>query len=62
MEYGFKFIDSEEYDTLSGLIISNIGRIPKNQEVIKLDQYEFKILKIDDNFIEEVILGVSLEE
>ena len=61
-EYGFTFIDSEEYDTLSGLIISTIGRIPKNQEVIKLDQYEFKILKIDDNFIEEVILCVSLEE
>ena len=49
---------SEEYDTLSGLIIANIGRIPKNQEVIQLNSHEFKILKISDNFIEEVILCV----
>tara|TARA_B100000427_G_scaffold56598_1_gene44196 strand:+ start:95 stop:1351 length:1257 start_codon:yes stop_codon:yes gene_type:complete len=57
-KYGFNLISSEEYDTLSGLIIANIGRIPKNQEVIQLNSYEFKILKISDNFIEEVILCV----
>ena len=57
-QYGFKFIDSDEYDTLSGFIITSIGRIPKNQECIKVNQYEFKILKINDNFIEEVILCV----
>ena len=57
-KYGFGFLDSEEYDTLSGFITSNIGRIPKNQETIKVNNYEFKILKINDNFIEEVILCV----
>ena len=57
-QYGFNFVDSEEYDTLSGFITSNIGRIPKNQELITLNEYEFKILKISDNFIEEVILYV----
>lgn len=57
-QYGFNFIDSEEYDTLSGFITSKIGRIPKNQELITLSTYEFKILKISDNFIEEVILCV----
>ena len=57
-KYGFNLISSEEYDTLSGLIIANIGRIPKNQEVIQLNSHEFKILKISDNFIEEVILCV----
>ena len=57
-QYGFNFVDSEEYDTLSGFITSKIGRIPKNQELITLNTYEFKILKINDNFIEEVILCV----
>ena len=57
-QYGFQFSPSEEYDTLSGFIISSIGRIPKNQEIIVLNKYEFKILKINDNFIEEVILCV----
>ena len=57
-QYGFQFSSSEEYDTLSGFIISSIGRIPKNQESIVLNKYKFKILKINDNFIEEVILCV----
>tara|TARA_B100000427_G_scaffold56599_1_gene44199 strand:+ start:1848 stop:3104 length:1257 start_codon:yes stop_codon:yes gene_type:complete len=57
-KYGFNLISSEEYDTLSGFIIAHIGRIPKNQEIIQLHSYEFKILKISDNFIEEVILCV----
>jgi len=57
-EYGLNFVNSEEYDTLSGFIISNIGRIPKNQEMIQVNNYEFKILKINDNFIEELILYV----
>lgn len=56
--YDFQFPVSEEYDTLSGFIITSIGRIPKNQEMILLNNYEFKILKIGDNFIEEVILCV----
>ncbi len=57
-KYGFNLMHSEEYDTLSGLITTTIGRIPKNQEVIQLKNYEIKILKIGDNFIEEVILCV----
>lgn len=57
-EYDFDLEESEEYDTLSGFIINSIGRIPKNQEIITIKQYEFKIIKIDDNFIEEVILYV----
>jgi CBS domain containing-hemolysin-like protein len=61
-EYLFTFPNSEEYDTLNGFIIHTIARIPKNQEVIRFNNYEFKIIKIQDNFIEEVILCVSLEE
>jgi len=60
-EYGLSLTCSEEYDTLNGFIISNIGRIPKNQEIITIYNYEFKIVKLNDNFIEEVILYVSLE-
>jgi len=57
-QYGLEFLNTDEYDTLSGFIISSIGRIPKNQEIIKIKNYEFQILKINDNFIEEVILCV----
>ena len=41
-------INSEEYDTLSGFIISSIGRIPKNQEVIYLND---KSNIIDDEYL-----------
>ena len=57
-KYNFRLESSEEYDTLSGFIISHIGRIPKNQEIITINNYEFKIVKIVDNFIEEIILCV----
>ena len=57
-QYGLEFSSTDEYDTLSGFIVSSIGRIPKNQEIIKINNYEFQILKINDNFIEEVILCV----
>ena len=61
-EYELQLANSEEYDTLSGFITSKIGRIPKNQEILKIERYEFQILKINDNFIEEVILICPLEE
>ncbi|MAZ58391.1 MAG: hemolysin [Flavobacteriales bacterium] len=61
-EYSFDFPASEEYDTLNGFIVHKIARIPKNQEVIRFNNYEFKIIKIQDNVIEEVILCVSLEK
>ena len=57
-QYQFTLSISEEYDTLSGFIITNIGRIPQSHELIRLNNYEFKILKVNDNFIEEVILCV----
>jgi len=61
-EYLFNFPTSDEYDTLNGLIVHKIARIPKNQEVIRFNNYEFKIIKIQDNVIEEIILCVSLEK
>ena len=49
---------SEEYDTLSGLIIHSIERIPESQEIIQLNEHQFQIIKINDNFIEEVFLCI----
>jgi len=59
--YSINFDNSEEYDTLNGYIIGQIGRIPKNQEEIIIANHKFKILNIKDNFIEEVILCVMEE-
>ncbi len=46
----------EEYDTLSGFLISLLGRIPQNHEVIDVDyeDIKFKILKVQDKRITKV--------
>jgi putative hemolysin len=46
----------EEYDTLSGFLISLLGRIPQNHEVIDLEHQDikFKILKVQDKRITKV--------
>ena len=52
--YLINFENSENYDTLNGYIIGQIGRIPKNQEEINIANHKFTILKIKDNFIEKL--------
>lgn len=49
---------SDEYDTLSGFIINYITRIPHDQEIIEIENHQFQVIKISDNFIEEVVLQV----
>lgn len=48
--------DLEDYDTLSGLLIAQLGRIPNEKEVIELtyNNIRFKILKVEDKVINRV--------
>lgn len=48
--------DLEDYDTLSGLLIAQIGRIPDDHEVIEIlyHNIRFKVLKIEDKVIDRV--------
>ncbi len=36
-----------EYDTIAGLVIGQLGRLPRRGEVITLDGIEFTVLKAD---------------
>jgi CBS domain containing-hemolysin-like protein len=47
---------SEEYDTLAGLLINQIGRIPNSNEKIALENYEATVLKKTRNNINLVQL------
>ena len=43
---------SEEfYDTISGILTSNFGRLPKPGESITIEQFEFKIISADSRRI-----------
>lgn len=59
-ELKIKFDNHEDVDTLAGLIIRKAGQIPKQGEIIFLNQHiNAKIIKANDRFLKEVELTIS---
>lgn len=52
--YGFNFPESDEYQTLSGYILSSTGTIPDMNTTILLPPYKMVILKKEANRLELV--------
>jgi putative hemolysin len=48
--------DSKEYDTFSGYILDEIGRIPKVKEEFVIGQYHISVKEMDGNRIREFIV------
>jgi putative hemolysin len=48
--------DSKEYDTFSGYILDEIGRIPKVKEEFVIEQYNISVKEMDGNRIREFIV------
>ena len=48
--------ESEDYDTVGGLIMSSEGRIPEMGEIIQIGNFDFQIIKRSHRFIETVKL------
>ena len=50
---GVKFEDIEDYDTLGGYLIGELGRVPNDDErpEIEICGYNFKIVEFDDKRI-----------
>jgi len=57
-QFGLDLPESDEYVTIGGLILNEYQSFPKLHEVIKFDNYEFKIIKISTTKIELVKLKV----
>ena len=57
-KYHLNLPESDEFETLAGLILSHHGSIPRNGEVIRVGPYEFTILKASNTRIESVRLTV----
>jgi CBS domain containing-hemolysin-like protein len=60
-KYGLNIPESEEYDTLAGYIISQHQNIPKVNDKIISEKYEFRILKVGRTRIELVQLKILHE-
>lgn len=53
-EYNLSLVDSEQYETLAGLIIHTLETIPESGTKVELDKYTLIIEQVSDRKIEEV--------
>lgn len=55
-----KLTNEDDYDTISGLLISKIERIPQEDEhpEIELDGYNFKVLKVEEKMISVIRMTI----
>lgn len=58
-EYKLNLLESDEYDTLGGLIIHQLQYIPEKNQVIHTSQFRFHILGVSSTRIEYVNLSVK---
>ena len=56
--FGLELPESDEYMTVGGLILHEYQSFPKLNEVIKFDNFEFKIIKSTSRKIELVKLHI----
>jgi len=57
-KYSLTLPESDEYETIAGLILHHLEEIPKQDDVISLEEYRFTIIKVNDTAIQEVQLEV----
>jgi len=58
--FNLDLTESDEYQTIAGLILSHCQTIPKVNEWVKIENYTFKIIKVTQSKIELVRLKVDL--
>lgn len=61
-KYNLDLPDSDEYETISGLLLHHLENIPKRDDVIELKNYYFTINNVNKTTIQEVRLVTLLDE
>ena len=51
--------DDEEYDTVGGLVIRHLGRLPKRGEVLVIDGLRFQVLRADSRRVHTLLVDVA---
>ena len=60
--FDIEFPDEREYDTLAGFVLNDIGDIPKEGEIVKFENYYFKVLKVLSNRIDKIEISNTKNE
>ncbi|NTW23262.1 MAG: HlyC/CorC family transporter [Lentimicrobium sp.] len=58
-KYGFKLVESDDYETLAGYIIHHHENIPTVKDEIMIDGFLFTIVQATDTRIEQVLLRLN---
>lgn len=61
-QYDLELPESDEYETLGGLIINETGDIPEKDSVIEVDNFLFVVLEVSGNKIDLVSLEIRDKE
>lgn len=61
-EYDLNIPKSEAYETLGGFIIEHLESIPKESEIVNIDNFEIRVLQVSSAKIEEVSLKIINED
>lgn len=51
-----KQFDDEEYDTVGGLVIRQLGRLPKRGEIVLIDGLRFQVLRADSRRVHTLLV------
>lgn len=60
--YKFELPESDEYETLGGLIVNERGEIPEQDSKIRIDRFQFTILEVSSTKIDLVTLQIFEKE
>jgi len=58
-KYKLKLPQSDEYETISGLLLSFLEDIPKKDDIVKIESFHFTITNVNKTTIQEVNLNIS---
>jgi putative hemolysin len=58
-KYKLNLPESDEYETLAGLIISKVENIPTTMEIVVIDKFKFTVLEVSDTKIERVKIELN---
>jgi len=57
-KYNISLPKSDEYETIAGLILHHLEEIPQKNDVIRLEEFQFTITKVNETAIQEVQLKI----
>jgi len=60
--YNLTLPKDEAYETIGGLIVNSTEKIPQQDEIIEIENFQFTILKVSLSKIEKVYLKILFKE